>query len=367
MKIAILGSRGYPVVYSGYETFVREVASRLAGRGHEITVYCHRHLFAERPAMRDGVRLVYLPTSRRKNLSQLLHTFQASIHACFHRQDALLVINAANGPFGLLFRCCRQRAAVHVDGLEWRRPKWRGLGASYFHWATRMATRHFPRVVTDSVEMGRLIREEFAVEPAVIVYGAEVDLPARHDALEPWGLVPGGYYLIVGRMVPDNNGAWMVAEFLRSSSTRRLVVVGDVPYPDRYADTVKGIADPRLVFPGTVTDPAILAQLYHHSFAYLHGHEYGGTNPSLLQALGGGCAVFALDTVFAREVLDQGQFGLFFAKQEGALTGLIEAAEASPAMLDPFRLRAPGRVQTSYRWDQVTLAYESLFRELAGH
>jgi glycosyltransferase involved in cell wall biosynthesis len=366
MRIAIIGSRGYPYVYSGYETLVRELGERLAAGGQEVTVYCHRGLFRERPRRLNGIRLVYLPTIERKNLSQFVHSLQSMVHACFCRYDAILVVNSANGPFGLLTRLCGMRTAINVDGLEWLRPKWRGLGARYFRWASRQATRRFDRVVTDSLEMQKIYAREFGAASTLIAYGANIDPPADPALLAPWGIEPKGYYLVVGRLVPDNNADLIVREFAASASVKKLVIVGDVPYHDRYARRIRGLADPRLVFTGYVTDNGLLSALYQHCFAYCHGHEFGGTNPALLHALANGCAVLALDTVFSREVLAGGENGLFFAKEEGGLCRLIAEAEADGASLAALRATARQRIRERYTWEQVTAQYMDLFAGLAA-
>lgn len=364
MKIAIIGSRGYPVVYSGYETFVRELAERLVRQGVGVTVYCHRRLFRERPREVNGVRLVYLPTLERKNLSQFLHSLQSFLHACFCRYDAVLAVNSANGPFGLLTRLRRLPGAINVDGLEWLRPKWRGLGARYFRWASRQATRFFDRVITDSSEMQRIYRREFGAESTMIAYGADIPPPADPRLLERWGLESRGYYLIVGRLVPDNNAGLLVREFLASTSRRKLVVVGGDPFGGRYGRALRSLDDPRLTWTGYVTDAAELAALYQHCFAYLHGHEFGGTNPSLLQALAGGCAVLALDTVFSREVLADGRHGLFFSKETGNLSALIADAERRESVPEELRSRARERIREAYSWEDVAARYRRLFNEL---
>lgn len=363
MRIAIIGSRGYPYVYSGYETFVRELGERLAARGEEVTVYCHRGLFRERPGRLNGIRLVYLPTIERKNLSQFVHSLQAMVHACFCRYDVILAVNSANGPFGLLTRLCGRRTVINVDGLEWLRPKWRGLGARYFRWASRQATRRFDRVVTDSLEMQKIYAREFGAASTMIAYGANIDPAAAPALLAPWALEPQGYYLVVGRLVPDNNADLIVREFAASGSKRRLVIVGDVPYRDAYAEGVHGRGRAAgVLFTGYVTHAGQLAALYQHCYAYVHGHEFGGTNPSLLHALANGCAVLALDTAFSREVLGEGEHGLFFNKKEGSLGRLFAAAD--DGLLAGLRAGARRRVEESYSWEKVTSQYLELFAEL---
>lgn len=364
MKIAIIGSRGYPYVYSGYETFVKELGERLARRGIDVTVYCHRGLFTQHPRQLNGLRLVYLPTIESKVLSQFLHSVQAVVHACFHRFDLILAVNSANGPFGLITRLFGIPTVINVDGLEWLRPKWRGMGARYFRWASRMATKWFDGVVTDSEEMRKIYLREFAAESTMIAYGGNIGEFSDPAKLSKWGLFPGEYYLIVGRLVPDNNAGCIIREFIRSTTSRKLVIVGDVPYADPYARSIKRENDSRLVFTGYVNDGEELAALYQHCCAYFHGHEFGGTNPSLLQALAQGCAVIALDTVFSREVLVSDQHGLYFGKEEGSLFRVIEQVEANPQVLADLRVKARDRIREAYTWDRITDQYCQLFENL---
>ncbi len=366
MRIAIIGSRGYPYVYSGYETFVRELSERLVRHGVGVTVYCHRNLFPERPREVNGVRLVYVPTIEKKTLSQFVHSMQAVTHACFCRYDVILVVNSANGPFGLLTRIFRKRTAINVDGLEWLRPKWKGLGGRYFYWASKMAVKLYDRVITDSVEMQKIYLREFCAASTMIAYGANIPPPAAFGLAAKWNLEPRQYFLIVGRLVPDNNADLIVREFTASASPRKLVVVGDVPYRDRYAEAIRHLADPRLVFTGYVTDPDELAALYQNCFAYCHGHEFGGTNPALLQALANGCAVCALDTVFNREMLLDGEYGLFFGKESGNLGKLISELEGREELLAGFRRKAPERISGNYSWEKITDQYRQLFAAMTG-
>lgn len=367
LRLAIIGSRGYPCVYSGYETFVRELAERLVKAGVDVTVYNHRSLFRPRPRMLNGIRLVYLPTLERKTLSQFLHSLQASLHAALGPYDLILAVNPANGPFGVLFRLFGKRSALNVDGLEWKRPKWKGLGSRYFHWAAGLASRFYDVLISDCQGMRDVYRREFGVDSCVIAYGASLRDSHEPGRILRWGLRSRGYYLVVGRLIPDNNADLLVGEFLASGSRRKLVVAGDVPYRDAWASRLKALSDPRLVFTGYVRDPRDLAELYQGCFAYLHGHEFGGTNPTLLSALGYGCAVAALDTVFNREVLADGRYGELFPKIPGELAALIGRWERSPDRARRLRARGPERIVQDYTWDKIARQYRSLFdRMLSG-
>jgi glycosyltransferase involved in cell wall biosynthesis len=286
------------------------------------------------------------------------------IHACFSDVDVIFVVNSANGPFGLISRIFRKPTAINVDGLEWLRPKWKGFGSKYFFWASKMATRFYDQIINDSDEMRRIYLELFQIESKVIAYGANPSVNSDPAKLLKWNLKKEGYYLIVGRLVPDNNADLIIAGFVQSDSKRKLVIVGDVPYQDAYAEGLKSMLDERLLFTGYVTDPEELKALYHNCYAYFHGHEYGGTNPAMLKALGYGCAILALDTAFNQEMLQNGKHGWYFFKSPESVSALISKAEKSPDDLDRLRITAREGLTQKYNWDHVTDQYLEVFEGL---
>ena len=366
LHIAIIGSRGYPYVYSGYETFVKELSERLVLSGLDVTVYSHSKLFSEKPEKVNGISLVYIPTIEKKSLSQFVHSFQSVIHACFRNYDIIFVVNSANGPFGIITRLFRKKTIINVDGLEWLRPKWKGFGAKYFYYSSKMATRFFDVIITDSFAMEKIYRDLFNVKSKVIAYGANIRYPENPEMIKKRGLDPGGYFLIVGRLIPDNNADFIIREFLVTETRRKLVIVGDVPYYDAYALKLKSIKDERLIFTGYITDQIELAELYHNCFAYIHGHEFGGTNPAMLQALAYGCAIIAIDTVFNREMLAEGKFGIFFRKETRSLSDLLVSLEKDQSVLENFRKHARERIEENYTWEKITRQYIELFSSMSN-
>ena len=360
MRVAIIGSRGYPYVYSGYETFVSNIAPRLVALGHDVTVYCHRKLFDVRPGVVDGVKLVYVRGLGHKVLTQLSHGILSTLHVMFAPVDVVIYVNPANGPMGLLLKPTSKRTAINTDGLEWLRPKWRGLGGRYFRFASWLATKVFDVVITDANAMADTYMREFGRESVTIEYGAELRNVTSHAGLPQLGLSPRDYYLVVGRFIPDNNVGLIVEGFCRAETNRRLVVVGDVPYEDRYVAQVRSKAGPQVTFTGYVCDQELLAELYGNCYAYIHGHEFGGTNPALLKALGYGAAVLALDTPFSREVLDEGRYGVFFLKDPQDLAQSVEKCDASEDLVSELRGRGPERIAERYTWDRIVDEYDKL-------
>lgn len=364
MKIAILGSRGYPFVYSGYETFVMELVERLVKKNIDVTVYSHKNLFTTFPRQVNSVNIVYIHTIEKKSLSQLIHSFQSMLHAVFSNYDIILVVNTANGPFGLITKIFRKKTAINVDGLEWLRPKWKGLGSKYFYWASKLSTKLYDVIINDSFAMADFYKKEFNTESTVISYGANIRYSKDASLIKKWNLIQNDYYLIVGRLIPDNNANVIIREFIKSGSKKKLVVVGDVPYNDNYAVTIKSMNDPRLIFTGYVTDQNELAELYHNCFSYFHGHEFGGTNPTMLKALAYGCAVIALDTVFTREMCDGNKHALYFTKEENNLKQIIEMTETDDSILQNLRSTSRNRIIENYTWEKITNQYITLFNNM---
>ena len=365
LKVAIMGAKGYPYVYGGYDTFIKELGERLVGRGVHVRVYNHRALFKKRPRFVNGIECIYTPAIEEKSLTQLTHSFISMIHACFSDVDVILVVNSGNGPFGLISKVFRKPTVINVDGLEWLRPKWKGLGSKYFFFASKMATMLYDQVINDSEEMRRIYLELFNADSKVIAYGANPRESVASKPIEKWNLEPHSYFLIVGRLIPDNNADLLIEGFLKSDSKRKLVIVGDVPFRDEWAETLKEIKDDRLIFTGYVKNANTLAALYFHCFAYFHGHEFGGTNPAMLKAMGYGCAILALNTPFNQEMLQKGKHGWYFEKNFQSFKLVIEKAEASPEKMEEFRLTARSGLTQRYNWEFVADQYLEVFHELS--
>lgn len=364
IRVAIIGSRGYPYVYSGYETFVKELSERLVQRGIHVKVYCHKNLFTNFPKEVNGIELVYIPTIETKSLSQLIHSFLSMLHACTSKTDVILAVNAANGPWGLIARIFRKPTCINVDGMEWLRPKWKGFGARYFRFSAWLATKWYDRIITDAEEMRKVYLEEFQADSTVIAYGANIRFSQNPGLIEALGLKPNEYYLIVGRLIPDNNADLLLNGFLAANSGKKLVIVGDVPYKDQYADNIKAKAANNIRFLGYITNSDILAELYHNCFAYLHGHEFGGTNPTMLKAMAYGTAILALNTRFNQEMLENGKFGLFFEKNDHSIAALMQQVEHETSLINDLKMASRNGLSAKYNWDNISDTYIALLNEL---
>ena len=364
MKIGIIGSRGYPYIYSGYETFVKETFELLSDK-YEVHIYCHRHLFKNRPKLVNGIHLHYIPTINHKVLSQLSNSFWSTIHAViFEKYDVILYVNTANGPFGVLTKLFGVKTAIITDGLEWLRPKWTGLGANYFYWASKFSTKVFDVLISDSKEMKRVYLEEFNADSEVIEYGANIKNSVDIKKILTYELNKNSYYLIVGRLIPDNNADIIVEGFNKAKTNKKLVVVGDVPYSDDYSKRIKSYASDKIVFTGYVYDQDLLMELYSNAYVYIHGHEYGGTNPTLLKALAYGCSILALDTQFSREVLLDEKHGYYFDKSADSISSVIETIDSQTDQVNIQKLRSRDRIREKYSWNRIASEYDNLFRRM---
>jgi glycosyltransferase involved in cell wall biosynthesis len=359
-RIAMIGTRGVPARYGGFETAVEEVGRRLATRGHSVVVYCRNE--GQNASHHLGMKLVTLPALRLKQTETLSHTALSIAHLAIHPCDAAILFNAANAPLlpGLQLRGFP--VALHVDGLEWKRSKWSGAGRHYYRQAERIAVRWADRLIADAQAIRDYYRGRYGVDATFIPYGAPIRHNRAGDRIPELGLEPAGYHLVVARMEPENNAHLIVEGYVRGGVRLPLVVVGDAPHAASYGATVRSLADGRDVrFVGSVWDQALLDQLYANALLYLHGHSVGGTNPSLLRAMGAGAPVAAYDVVFNREVL--GDTGMYFA-DASEVERLILEAEADRNASAARGLAGQRRAAATYDWDEVTDQYERLCREL---
>lgn len=350
-----MGTRGVPALYGGFETAVEEIGSRLVQRGYHVTVYCRNP--DQKITEYKGMRLVNLPAIHHRMAETLSHTGLSAVHAIIKdRPDVCLLMNAGNAPFLGPLKLAGIPTAIHLDGLESRREKWRGLGARYYRWAEKSAVKHGTYIISDAQAIAEHVHRQYGRDSEVIAYGADVIHPGS-DRLGEVGLVPREYHLIVARLEPENHILESVVGYTRSEASLPLVVVGSAPYSDWYIQKVKAAADSRTRFLGPVYDQELLNQLYANATTYTHGHSVGGTNPSLLRAMGAGAEVLAFDCDFNREVTANA--ALYW-----------KSAEEYTDLLNNFTPRGMGailqeRVATTYQWDRITDQYEELINTLA--
>lgn len=361
MRIAMVGTRGVPATYGGFETAIEEVGSRLVQRGHEVVVYCRdTGVKFERKDRHLGMELVHLPAIHTKSLETLTHSGLSAVHLASHRTDVALVFNAANAVWLPFLKAARIPVATHVDGLEWKRAKWGGLGKRYYRLCEKLAVKWSKALISDAQGIADYYTEKFSADSYLITYGAPDCRRVGSARSALLGLRPQSYHLVVARFEPENHVEMIVKGHRLSGSTKPLIVVGSSPYADEYTARIKSQAGSEVRFLGGVWDQDLLNELYAHAYVYWHGHSVGGTNPSLLRALGSGTAIAGFDVSFNREVA--GEAGCFFADAQQAATLFIEL-EQDRAKVQTLR-EATQCEAARYDWEAVTDGYELLCHDL---
>ena len=357
MKFAIVGTRGIPARYGGFETFAEELSTRLAERGHQVTVYCRQK--SESPYR--GVNLTYLPTIRHKYFDTIAHTCLSTLHLLVHRQDAVLYCNAANAIFTWMPRVLGMPVALNVDGLERNRKKWNALAKAWYQLSEWLATWMPNTVVTDASAIAEYYQQRYHRASTMIPYGAETGKVETTAILDKLHLEPDKYFLYVSRMEPENNALLVRESFEKIQTPLKLALIGDAPYAADYINQVRNTQDPRVLMPGAIYGEGY-RELGSHCYAYIHATEVGGTHPALIEAMGRGALTLYLDTPENAEVA--GGAGLPFT--HGTLSETIKLASImAPQERLQWQLRSIKRVQERYSWDAVTDSYENLLSRLA--
>jgi len=364
MRIAILGTRGIPASYGGFETFAEHLATRLVARGHDVTVYCRAHYVSPRQMEYHGVRLQVLPTIRHKYFDTVIHTFISAIHAVSRRFDAALICNAANAPFSPILRLTGTPVAINVDGLEHKRKKWNRLARRYYQFAEYLSTLLPNEMVTDAQVIQDYYLARHRAASTMIAYGSEVERRPDRELVRKWRVEPNRYVLYVSRLEPENNAHLVIEAFKKVRTAYRLLIVGDAPYAEQYITDLKARArgDKRIVFTGFVFGQDYRA-LQQNAYCYVHATEVGGTHPALLEAMGYGNCVLTLATPENLEVV--GEAGVPYS-DEFDLSEKLQRILRDGSLVHAYRHRAQARIRSHYDWDRVVDQYEQLFARMCG-
>lgn len=369
LRIALMGSRGIPATYSGFETFYEQLAVRLAARGHAVTVYNRRHHFTTHATEYKGVRIVTLPSIPSKHLDTLTHSFLSLVHALWSGNDVFYLVIVGNSPLVWLAHLFGKKVILNVDGADFARDKWTGFAKRYLQWTERIAAKSADVVIADSTVIERRYRDLFSRDTIYIPYGANPQPRDEHaydsDVLARFGLESGEYILFVSRMTPENRAHVLVEAHRRSGSRRKLVLVGDAPYVDDYKREVQAAcaASDNCIMTGYLFGDDY-RQISSHCAYYVLPAGIDGTRPVLLDQMAFGNCVVVRDTPANMEVI--GDAGLSFADAEDVdgLAAVIRALDDQPDTIQAMRQRALQRVSERYSWDRITDQYETLFRSL---
>ena len=365
MRIALLGTRGIPASYSGFETCVEQLGQRLVRRGHQVTVYCRSHHITYQDSHYKGMELVKLPTIPNKYLDTMVHSFLSSLHALPRGYDIALYFIAGNSPATWIPRLVGTKTILNVDGLDWKREKWPAVAKKYIQFAEYLATKLPTTYVTDSHVVQDYYEERFGQRPPYIPYGSEIEVKPPGETLAHFGLEPHRYILFVGRLVPENCAHHLVDAFRRLDTELKCVIVGDAPYVADYIASLKdrARADPRIIFTGYVFGGGY-HELGSNAHIFVESSGVGGTHPALLEAMAFGNCVVVHNTPENQETI--GDAGFVYDGKAGAddLELVLRRLLAEPELVEHYRQRARQRVQTYYSWEVVTDMYEKLFYQI---
>lgn len=363
MRVALIGSRGIPNRYGGYETLMEELATRLVRRGFQVTVYCRSHSTPRSLKSWQGADLVVLPTLRTKYFDTPVHTLLSCLHASQQPFDAALVVNSANALFVPLLRLGGIPVALHVDGIEKRRAKWGPAGRFVYALSERLACVLPDLLITDAEVIREHYLRRYRTESVPIAYGVDPKPPAQEEVLKRLGLSERRYFVYVSRFEPENNPHRVAEAYRLVGGDLPLVMVGGAPYAGEFIRGFTEGADPRILFPGPIYGDGY-RELLSHALAYIHATEVGGTHPALVEAMGYGNCVVVNDTPENREAA--GDAGLYFqAAAPATLAGRLEAVRNDPEGARTRGEAAARRAALLFNWDRVTDQYETVFRRLS--
>lgn len=352
--IAIIGTRGYPSYYGGFETAVRKLAPYLVDAGFSVRVYGRRGATKTNDAHQDSrVKTIVTPGIDGKFLSTLSYGFSAVLHAFFNKPDVALVMNVANGFWLPILKLRGIRTVVNVDGIEWERAKWSRLGQAVFKSGARLTARFADTLIADSTEIQRRWKADFGRDSVFIPYGGDL---YSAKAVEP-GLKQREYVLVVARLVPENSIPEFFEAVPKIARKHKVIIVGSSGHG---GDLDKIAAELDATFPSVhwlrhVSDDGRLAALWQHAGLYFHGHSVGGTNPALVQAMAVGAPTLARRTAYNMEVLPA--TAPFVSADPAEIAEAILERMDNRAWMEMARVENMTRASEFYSWDDVCAKY----------
>jgi glycosyltransferase involved in cell wall biosynthesis len=328
-KIAILGSRGIPAAYGGFETIAQELSQGLAKKKYEVYVSCESHGLKLKPYKNyNGVMLVYFPIiDNLRSLSEAFVYDLLSVLWATLRTDVIYMLGYSSVPTLIFPKLFGKIVLVNVDGLEAARPKFNSLLRLFYRSFEKIVTRVADHIVVDSQTIGVYYRSNYGIEPVYIPNGGgctQSIAPLDAEVLKDYGLEKGEYYLFIARLTPDNSIDFIVDTFKSTRSKKKLVVVGPLT-KDSFVRQLLENGDKRIIFLGGIYEPRLQRTLRYYCFAYIHGHQMGGTSVSLVEAMSCRNAILAIDTQSNREVAENS--ATYFRKNAHDLKEKIETLE----------------------------------------
>jgi glycosyltransferase involved in cell wall biosynthesis len=362
MKIAIMGIRGIPARYGGFETLAEELGSRLVERGHEVAVYGRPNVSDYDNDYYKGIKRIILPTINHKYFDTVVHTFLCVLHSFLKKFDIILICNAANSIFSFIPRLSGKKVVVNVDGIERKRKKWNWVGKSWYFFGELFSVLFPNKIISDAKVIQEYYKKRYGKTSILIPYGIHSEEIRTKEILDKYGLHPQEYILYVSRLEPENNAHIVIRAFEKVKTEMNLVIVGDAPYAKEYINSLKETKDPRIIFTGYVFGQGY-KEFQSHAFCYIHATEVGGTHPALIEAMGFGNCVIANGTPENREVLSN--TGLIYEINDVEnLKEKIQFIVDNPEIIDEYGKKSRDRAEKEYNWNSIVDKYEKLFKRI---
>ncbi|GLK49322.1 hypothetical protein GCM10017620_22950 [Brevundimonas intermedia] len=355
----IIGTRGVPAAHGGFETFGHQFALHMRDKGWAVTVYCQVDDGPAGPVIDEweGVRRVTFAAD-----SGAFGTMKfdlACVRHAMNERGVMLVLGYNTAAFSALLRLTPNPVLTNMDGIEWKRAKWPWHGRIWLYLNEWIGALTSNKLIADHPEIANhLARRRNRRDIVMIPYGADPVTEAPEAKVRALGLNPGRYLISIGRIEPENNILPMIQAFAATPRDLQFVCLGKLePDKNAYHAEVMKAGEGRVLFPGAIYDPAVVKALRFHAAAYCHGHSVGGTNPSLVEALGAGNPVIAHDNSYNLWVAGPDQF--YFA-DAAHFAVVLDRIEADPQTLAGARLAARRRFDSALTWTPVLEAYEDV-------
>ena len=359
MKIGILGTRGIPNAYGGFEQFAQHLAKGLVEKGHDVSVYNssnHPH----KESTWHGVNIIhcYDPESKIGTAGQFIYDYNCLQDAKKREFDILLQLGYTSSSIWYRLWPKKTIHIVNMDGLEWKRTKYNKFTQRFLQWAESLAANNGDVLIADSIAIKDYIRKKYQKEAVYIPYGADIPDSFSQSILDLFQLDASQYYLLIARMEPENNIEPVILGYLQSAKPHPLVIVGSTE--NKYGQfLLKKYASNSIRFPGAIYDHATINSLRHYSALYFHGHSVGGTNPSLLEAMACGCNIAAHDNEFNRAILTN---SASYFSSPGDVKEIITQPLNNSSATDRKQQNLE-KIKKIYTWEKIIDDYENIFHK----
>jgi glycosyltransferase involved in cell wall biosynthesis len=362
--LIILGIRGLPASHGGFETFAERLAPYLRERGWRVTVYCQGSASGKRTEDEwNGISRIHIPVKRAGSAGTIEFDMKCTVDVN-GIGGTILTLGYNTGFLSAWLRLCGRVNFINMDGMEWKRAKYAWAARAYLWLNERLAAWSGSTLIADHPDIANHLSTRASRSKIVTIpYGSDEIINADPLPLASLGLKPGQFFTLIARPVPENSVLEIVRAFSEKSRGVKLALLGKYEKSDPYQAAVLEAASPEVVFTGGIYDRFTLEALRYHSIAYIHGHRVGGTNPSLVEALGAGNAVIAHDNVFNRWVA--GSAALYFSDTRSCASA-IDMLLASDDLRNELRAAARLRWQADFTWPAVLETYQSVLSKSCG-